>query len=1162
MSARKLEFTEFDVPTSDEETGGHGDAAQPKFDGTLAPVTTDMAQTAFHQMAVGTLRRAAGSVSSVESLPLNLDTTGNVCSCAFCLKTSSEVRWWVYLEVRSGSITALRADGDMCFKHGSGADTFPLLTQQQLLDKVENTPAFAKDFEEVCARSMRLAERLFKQESVSSRSQLYSEAYLICAAIPTPSFIARWMPPAAFSIKVSPIIVPPLRQPCDCVLVFPTHDVPNDVFHFFYTMAASNAIEMSSSHLSGDRVCRARHAEDTFQGQLSKHEIQTERHFKGGDPNLSNAIVTIKKIEESYKEEQRRLRSAGAVTDAMTAGTMESNMRTSEVVQRVVGGISTAVIDVDASAPAPARRPRMAAGRGESAAPRARRAVGQGPPRPAPVLKAEPGAGGGGDVFGFGGDGSPQNEAVNVSPGVEAEQEEEEPDWHGILKNEGGDLGRELRGADARLDTIPKPSLEYDVAELQLKLLRCAISVKLDKARTVEVDTLKKNVRKLELNNVTFPPECQHVYTMRVINHDLETGIVGPSAGQAMKKWAVSLVWGCEKPSILWEIEGATFDMCQPENEEVATQSKFRRTGHQAVFNDTFVTAWKKSLDDTPGSVDMIVWLARNFLDAFAFLEATIAIEWQTAILTPAMKVMRGILAMNWPMPLAYDCSFVDVLYLIPDKKLTMLTRDVCTVGKLLVSSAAESEAYSRRKQHYKDYTGAEATHGLPLWSLYMRLTTVGADYTVDTLLPFYAETTSHIGEWAQTLRPGAKEIVQNELVHMTLKIADQVSETDHVVALESALKEFTVPGAQQLHTRLMAKAKGAIRQEAVARLDKVLEDARLAPTFEKVKPCLDSVRNAVAQGTKLNSEQMKLATAVFQAFVKQVLQSDKMPVGADEQGFADMPLLIKELHELSKEESVKKVSNAMNTFLSTIVGVKDSEHTLLQTSDYDTGLKVLRPLLDALKNLVKRASEGTNSDQMHVMLNGTPFLRCIGDEFIPAIEHTITKASESLDGERDHKMMKQVEALLAVAGGAPKSARWTDGCATVDGLMDHFDATLNKVAIDQVIDLTNSVSETMVWYVGARADCEDRQRINSGACEALLRARTLQLEMVIFKTIKKSKHIVDRVKTLCSNFDTEVQACGARKQAAACLSPIVVEFLKKKHDISLVLSVAGAVGN
>ena len=221
---------------------------------------------------------------------------------------------------------------------------------------------------------------------------------------------------------------------------------------------------------------------------------------------------------------------------------------------------------------------------------------------------------------------APADSGANVEPEEQIDADDE-PDWTGILLNKAGDLGREVRGAEMRLEGLRVGSVAFETAQQQIAVLKACLAIKLDKAKTVEIPALKKNFEVLRSYGTEVPDPCLQVYSMRITNFDMEQGIMGNEPQTVLATWAVRVLIAGAPTGEQWELQDATFQSCQPNTEDDNETYKFAKTYHQAVFNEGFIAAFKQASKGGVGP-GLLIMMAEAYCDAFAVEEAKLQ-PWQ-----------------------------------------------------------------------------------------------------------------------------------------------------------------------------------------------------------------------------------------------------------------------------------------------------------------------------------------------------------------------------------------------------------------------------------------------------------------------------------------------------------------------------------------------------
>ena len=189
----------FDALSSDDEAPAA--VAQAEFV-PLPPPPQQASRGCLPRAAVGRASHVP-NCSTFEDVPCSpMDPNARELQCVICDRKSTECRWHVVITVQktngvgnsSSFSLMMRPDGDLCFLHGAGVAAYPLLSVEQVVQKVGSDAHFREEFFLVCERVAAVGERLFQQMSVSTGSAVSGETYLEVAAIPSYSVTSTWMP--------------------------------------------------------------------------------------------------------------------------------------------------------------------------------------------------------------------------------------------------------------------------------------------------------------------------------------------------------------------------------------------------------------------------------------------------------------------------------------------------------------------------------------------------------------------------------------------------------------------------------------------------------------------------------------------------------------------------------------------------------------------------------------------------------------------------------------------------------------------------------------------------------------------------------------------------------------------------------------------------------
>ena len=892
--------------------------------------------------------------------------------------------------------------------------------------------------------------------------------------------------------------------------------------------------------LEGSRIVRQGQADDAFQVELGKHDISTGK-FKA-DGQLGNNIVSIETIKENFDTVQRKLREQSNMTGSITAANTGDMNGGGGLVQRIVGGVATTVRDDAAMVPTPARL-RGAAG-GVAAARRPRGSV-DNLSRRTPVKRDREG-----DDDGFACDGALEGGGER-DDGGDYTPEGEEPDWAAVLMNKVGNLGRELCGAEARLDTLVEGTTEYDAAALIIDNCRAAVAIKIDKARTVEVPTLIKNCNKLTLNGISIPKVLQQIYTMRVVNSDVHAGILSSAPLAVAQTWARRCSLSDSEPLFDWDVEDPMMNSCKPVSEEEAVETEFRKTYHQAVFNDGFVTAFKQGCQGGPGP-QLIIIMSRELLEELCTYEE-VATPCMARVLAPVFKVCRGVIAAAWAMPLAYGARLEDVLYVFPDRRVTPMVKDIEKVGKLIASlGSLEGGPWLERKQLYKDFTGAEAINGPDVWTFYLKVRCVQPPVELNVVEPLLGTYLENQARWKAkgALRPLAVLPVEELLANFMDTLFAQSEELNPAAIRqwESGLKVMDAQSAKKLHNSLLVKIKHVAQEEAVASFDMILTAFQVKPALQDVESVLNTIRAAAAQSQAFNPSQVKLLETCGRSLINVLFQMAAPPRRDEVVSplLLAAPLLL-EIKKFSTSDTKPLFEETANLF-SHLNSTFETHELMMSSEDYEGK----RPLLDKhvrnLETMAGHVTQGT-AGQLNKHVKDSSFLEVLIKQ-LATFRLDLTKAGEVIGARIDAGFLEKVKQMESIAGGGRDSASWWGEMKPGKTIEEHFSATLEKVNVQPICDKYLMLTECIQAYAISRDESAEKDTLLARGGEALLRARVTQLECLIMKNVKKSRNPKARIETAMSNFDTEDHTVSRRINAAECLGPPVSEFLRTTYGL------------
>ena len=171
-------------------------------------------------------------------------------------------------------------------------------------------------------------------------------------------------------------------------------------------------------------------------------------------------------------------------------------------------------------------------------------------------------------------------------------------------------------------------------------------------------------------------------------------------------------------------------------------------------------------------------------------------------------------------------------------------------------------------------------------------------------------------------------------------------------------------------------------------------------------------------------------------------------------------------------------------------------------------------------------------------------------------MQDTLTTGSDFIDtiaGQHltsvDQEFGKHIANLNAINGGAAGGKHWTHNFTEKDGtLLDHFKSTLHTVNVEQLDHFVTTLKEAQLAFARERENCKEKDEVVTLCGDALLRARITQMEMVIMRTVMKSRTPVKRITNICADFNTEDHGIGRRVSATTSLSGPMLLYLRSTY--------------
>lgn len=348
---------------------------------------------------------------------------------------------------------------------------------------------------------------------------------------------------------------------------------------------------------------------------------------------------------------------------------------------------------------------------------------------------------------------------------------------------------------------------QYEAFKNELYCIEKAVAIRKDKAETVELPAVVRNVNVLTAQGIAIPKSCRQIHTARIVSSELSASVLGAESSTAIRTWATRLVFSSadEGAGDDWDIDNPSFAFCSPSSAEEAADDKhrFKRMFSKACFGDAFVAAWRQSLVGGSGT-GLLVEMGRAVLDQFSLTEMECTAPWQVDVIAPTLSLWRGLVAQAFPVPLAYGSTLTDVLYCNPDKKCSPLAKDIPTVGKLVVGGCLDDALWQGRKKAFKNFAGAECTHGPALWQLLVDVEALPVDSAISVLLPYLQTYTENIDRWRRSLRPGSTAPVELAMEKLMRHHMEGPLTTEEVKAFELVARAIITQEGKLLHASLL----------------------------------------------------------------------------------------------------------------------------------------------------------------------------------------------------------------------------------------------------------------------------------------------------------------------------------------------------------------------
>lgn len=191
-------------------------------------------------------------------------------------------------------------EDDLCQECGLGAEVWPPLTKDALVEKYHKSRDFRKQFREIAKRLAVTVHRLFQQERVTNSASVGLQVYTKLAFVTIKIFTAQWMPPNRIpGCKVVSLPNPEGGEELSGVLI-QRQGIPEDLPHYKVKLSATQHAEMKQFVLSADEIQRHGRCKDVF-------TYATNRNVSARPSGLRLANLTSNDTVDTLADKVKRL---------------------------------------------------------------------------------------------------------------------------------------------------------------------------------------------------------------------------------------------------------------------------------------------------------------------------------------------------------------------------------------------------------------------------------------------------------------------------------------------------------------------------------------------------------------------------------------------------------------------------------------------------------------------------------------------------------------------------------------------------------------------------------------------------------------------------------------------------------------------------------------